>query len=139
MDDIRASIGLVQLSKLKDDLEKRALIRKWYIEELSQINEIIIPFKDYSEFSSNYIFPIIIKNSTAEKRDKIRDKLAEAGIQTSVHYPAVHKFSIYKDFYLELPKTDYVSDNLITLPMYGKLKKEEINLIVNKIRVLIND
>lgn len=139
MDDIRASIGLVQLSKLKDDLEKRALIRKWYIEELSQINEIIIPFKDYSEFSSNYIFPIIIKNSTAEKRDKIRDKLAEAGIQTSVHYPAVHKFSIYKDFYLELPKTDYVSDNLITLPMHGKLKKEEINIIVNKIEVLIND
>jgi len=129
MDDIRATIGLVQLNKLKEDLEKRALIRKWYIEELSQINEIIIPFKDYSEFSSNYIFPIILKNSTAEKRDEIRHKLAEVGIQTSVHYPAVHRFSIYKDFYQELPKTEYVSGNLITLPFYSKLLKEQISLI----------
>jgi len=139
MDDIRASIGLVQLNKLKEDLEKRALIRKWYVEELSQINEIIIPFKDYSEFSSNYIFPIILKNSTAQKRDEIRNKLAEAGIQTSIHYPAVHRFSIYKDFYQELPKTDYVSDNLITLPMHGKLKKEEIDHIISKFKDLDSD
>jgi len=129
MDDIRASIGIVQLDKIKEDLEKRAQIRRWYIKELSQIDEIIIPFKDYSEFSSNYIFPIILKNSTSEKRDKIREKFAEAGIQTSVHYPAVHRFSIYKDFYEELPNTDYVSNNLITLPMYAKLEKEEIDYV----------
>jgi len=135
MDDIRASIGLVQLNKLKGDLEKRALIRKWYIEELSQINEIIIPFKDYSEFSSNYIFPIILKNSTAETRDQIRHKLAQAGIQTSVHYPAVHRFSIYKDFYQELPKSDYVSENLITLPMYSKLNLILIKYICNSIKI----
>jgi len=135
MDDIRASIGLVQLNKLKEDLEKRALIRKWYIEELSQINEIIIPFKDYSEFSSNYIFPIILKNSTAETRDQIRHKLAQAGIQTSVHYPAVHRFSIYKDFYQELPKSDYVSENLITLPMYSKLNLILIKYIYNSIKI----
>lgn len=138
MDDIRASIGIVQLDKIKEDLEKRAQIRRWYIEELSQIKEIIIPFRYYSEFSSNYIFPIVIKNSNSDKRDKIRKKLAEAGIQTSVHYPAVHRFSIYKDFYMELLKTDYVADNLITLPMHAKLKKEEINYIVNKIKVFIN-
>ena len=137
MDDIRATIGLVQLNKLKEDLEKRALIRKWYVEELSQINEIIIPFKDYSEFSSNYIFPIILKNSTAEKRDEIRHKLAEVGIQTSVHYPAVHRFSIYKDFYMELPNTDYVANNLITLPIYANLSYDEIKLIYNNLSKIL--
>jgi dTDP-4-amino-4,6-dideoxygalactose transaminase len=137
MDDIRATIGLVQLNKLKEDLEKRALIRKWYVEELSQINEIIIPFKDYSEFSSNYIFPIILKNSTAEKRDEIRHKLAKVGIQTSVHYPAVHRFSIYKDFYMELPNTDYVANNLITLPIYANLSYDEIKLIYNNLSKIL--
>jgi len=137
MDDIRASIGNVQLDKLQSDLEKRVLVRKWYIEELSQIDEIIIPFKNYSEFSSNYIFPIILKNSNSEKRDKIRSKFAEVGIQTSVHYPAVHHFSIYEKFSANLPFTDFVTDNLITLPMYSKLKKEEINYIVNKIKEFI--
>jgi dTDP-4-amino-4,6-dideoxygalactose transaminase len=132
MDDIRASIGIVQLDKLKYDLIKRAQVRKWYIEKLSNIENIIIPFKSYSEFSSNYIFPIILKNSTFEKRDLFRYKLAEAGIQTSVHYPAVHRFSIYNDFYTELDKTDYVSNNLVTLPMFGSLDESDV-LNISKI------
>ena len=134
MDDIRSSIGIVQLDKIETDLKNRAEVRKFYIKELSEISEIIIPFQDYSEFSSNYIFPVILKNSTDEKRDLIRNKLAEAGIQTSVHYPAVHKFSIYKDFYREMPVTDYITDNLITLPMYANLKKDEVGYICEKLK-----
>ena len=132
MDDIRASIGIVQLDKLETDLRKRAEVRKMYIEELSKIDDLIIPFKDYKGFTSNYIFPIVLKNSNYEKRDSLRNKLAEAGIQTSIHYPAVHRFSIYKDFYKELPKTDYVANNLITLPMYSKITEDEI-LLISKI------
>lgn len=129
MDDIHASIGLVQLDKIEADLEKRSLVRKMYIEKLSLIEGIIIPFKDYTEFSSNYILPIVLKNSTIEKRDKIRELLAEAGIQTSVHYPAVHHFSIYKEFAQSLPNTEYLADNLITLPMYSKLTNEQIGFV----------
>jgi dTDP-4-amino-4,6-dideoxygalactose transaminase len=134
MDDIRASIGIVQLEKLENDIKKRAEIRKIYIEELSEIENVIVPFKDFKEISSNYIFPIVLKNSNFEKRNSVRSKLAEAGIQTSVHYPAVHRFSIYKEFYSELPKTDYVTDNLITLPMYGKLSKDDIVYISQTIK-----
>ncbi|HEY6437829.1 MAG TPA: DegT/DnrJ/EryC1/StrS family aminotransferase [Ignavibacteriaceae bacterium] len=126
MDDIRASIGIVQLDKLENDIKKRAVVRKMYIEELNNITEVIIPFKDHKEFSSNYIFPIVLKNSNFEKRDALRNKLVEAGIQTSIHYPAVHRFSIYKEFYSELPNTNYVTDNLITLPMYGNLNKSDV-------------
>ncbi len=136
MDDIRASIGIVQLKKLKNDLEKRAQIRKWYIEELENLDSIIIPFKNYSEFSSNYIFPIVLKNSTSEKRDWVRNKLAEAGIQTSVHYPAVHRFSIYGSN-KELSYTDYISDNLITLPLYSSLNLNDIQYVIEKLRNLL--
>lgn len=66
-----------------------------YVDVLSKNEKIIVPFSSYNEFASNYIFPIILKDSDYAKREK----LAEAGIQTSVHYPAVHKFSIYKNFY----------------------------------------
>lgn len=137
MDDMRASIGIVQLDKIKNDLSKRSEVRKSYIEELSGINDIIIPFAEYNEFSSNYIFPVVLQNSTSEKRDFIRNKLAEAGIQTSVHYPAVHKFSVYKEFYKELPKTDYVTDNLITLPMYANLQKDEISYVSEQLQIII--
>lgn len=137
MDDIRSSIGIVQLNKIMDDLNKRIEIRKVYINELSKIPGIIIPFKDYNEFSSNYIFPIVLKDSTFDQRDLIRNKLAEKGIQTSVHYPAVHRFSIYKNFYDKLPKTEYVADNLITLPMYSNLSCDAIMYISESLNEVI--
>jgi len=137
MDDIRASIGLVQLDKIEEDLKLRAEIRKLYIKHLDKLDRIIIPFKKYTDFSSNYIFPIVLKDSTFEKRDSIREQLAEAGIQTSVHYPAVHHFSIYKAFYTELPVTDYLVDNFITLPMYSKLTNEQILYGCNSLKGIL--
>ncbi len=131
MDDLRASIGIVQLNKLKDDISKRAEIRQWYINNLTGIDDIIIPFENYSEFSSNYIFPIVLKNSTQEKREILRNKLHNAGIQTSVHYPPVHLFSVYKDEKESLPVTEYFSDCEISLPMHSRLTKDEINYICN--------
>ena len=138
MDDIRASIGCVQMKKLQEDLIKRALVRQRYVEKLSQLDKIIVPFADHQGFVSNYIMPIVLINSTREKRDLIREKIHAAGIQTSVHYPAVHKFSIYKNIGGVLPKTEYVSDNEITLPMYAKLTDNEIDTIVDTVINIVN-
>ena len=104
---------------------------------LLALMQLVYQFKDNHEFSSNYIFPIILKNSDFKIRNKVREQLAEDGIQTSVHYPAVHRFSIYKDFYSSLPITEYVADNLITLPMFGKLQKHQIEMIITKLNLII--
>ncbi len=134
LDDIRATIGIVQFGKLKEDYAKRENVRKQYIKELSDIKEIIIPFKDNEEYVSNYIMPIVLKDSSPENRDALREHLHKNGIQTSVHYPSVHKFSIYHEKNNHLPITDYVVDNEITLPMFGDLTNDDIHLIVNTIK-----
>jgi dTDP-4-amino-4,6-dideoxygalactose transaminase len=134
LDDIRASIGVVQMNKLIPDLVQRVSVRKFYVELLSKIEDLIIPFSDNCEFVSNYIMPIVLKNSTAEKRDSVRDFLHAKGIQTSNHYPAIHRFSVYKDYPANLPITEYVCDNEITLPMYGSLSEEEITYIVETLK-----
>jgi dTDP-4-amino-4,6-dideoxygalactose transaminase len=64
----------------------------------------------------------------------VRKKLAEAGIQTSVHYPAVHRFSIYDLNDKYFPNTSYVADNEITLPMYSNLGKDDINKIILNVK-----
>jgi dTDP-4-amino-4,6-dideoxygalactose transaminase len=134
MDDIRASIGIVQLDKLEQDLKIRAELRSYYEKQLGDTDGIIVPFKGYKYFSSNYIFPVILKDSDVEKRNTVREYLASAGIQTSVHYPAVHRFSIYNEFTVSLPKTEYVADNLITLPMFSKLTFAELDYICIKLK-----
>lgn len=138
MDDLRASIGIAQLYHLKEDLIKRAKVRSLYLRALKNLDRIIIPFADNNEFVSNYIMPVVLTNSTSEERDTIRDKIHQAGVQTSIHYPAIHKFSIYKNYGAILPVSEYVSDNEITLPMYAALTDSEIDYIVSTLNSAIN-
>ncbi len=137
MDDMRSTLGIVQLNKLSDEVTKRAEIRKLYISLLGDNSKIIIPFRTYDEYCTNYIFPIVVKDSDYANRAEIRGKLHDAGIQTSVHYPPVHKFEIYKTNNLKLPLTEYASDNLITLPMYSKLQPEQIEFISNTLNRIL--
>lgn len=139
MDDIRASIGCVQMRKLPQDLEKRVRVRAKYLEVLSGIDGIIVPFADNQEFVSNYIMPVVLKESDSAKRDRVRNYLHSAGIQTSVHYPAIHQFSIYKGYGAVLPETEYVTDNEITLPMYAALTDEQISYIGEKFEEALNE
>jgi dTDP-4-amino-4,6-dideoxygalactose transaminase len=138
MDDLRASIGVAQLRHLKEDLIKRSLVRSWYLEALKDIDTIIIPFTDNKEFVSNYIMPIVLKDSTSKQRNLIRDEIHLKGIQTSIHYPAVHQFSAYKEFYSELPKTDQVASSEITLPIYSKLDNCQVNFIADTLREILS-
>ena len=133
MDDLRASLGIVQLKKLEGDIQIRSKVRGQYIKSLSRLRKVIIPFKDNVNKSSNYIFPIVLKDSNVNKRDKIRGYLDSKGIQTSVHYPSVHRFSIYNSNKIKLPVSEYVSDNLITLPMYSSLTNLEVNYICTEL------
>ncbi len=139
MDDIRAAIAIEQLKKLPEDLERRIHVRERYINKISKIDGVVIPFLDNNEFVSNYIFPIVLMDSTMGRRDKIREYLHSAGIQTSVHYPAVHAFSTYKDLGYVLPQTEYVTNNEITLPMYAALTDEQIDFIADTLERSLND
>lgn len=138
LDDIRASIAIEQLKKLPGDLEKRILVRKRYVENLSKIKGVVVPFADCSEFTSNYIMPVVLTQGSKDDRDAIREKIHAAGIQTSVHYPAIHKFSIYKDYGAVLPQTEYVTDHEITLPMYAALTMEQVDFICETVNKAIN-
>lgn len=133
MDDIRAAIAIEQLKKLPKDLEARVAVRRWYVERLVNNPRLAVPFADCKEFTSNYIFPIVLLDSTKDKRNALREYIHAAGIQTSVHYPAGHRFSTYKGLGVVLPKTDYVADNEVTLPMYAALTKEQVDFICDTV------
>jgi len=137
IDDIRGALILSQLDKLKADTDKRKYLRGIYCEQLKNNPKIIVPYDLYEERTSNYIFPILLKDSTEEKRNNVRDQLRREGIETSVHYPAVHRFSIYRRFSCQLPKTDYIAKNEITLPLFYSLEEENIAHITFALKKII--
>lgn len=138
LDDIHAAIAIEQLKKLPGDLDTRLAVRARYVERLSKIANVVVPFADNTEFVSNYIMPIVITKGTVEDRDKMREAIHAAGIQTSVHYPAIHRFSIYKEYGAVLPQAEYVTDHEITLPMYAALTMEQVDFICDTVDKVVN-
>ena len=104
-------------------------MRQHYVEQLVNVKDVVVPFAENKEFVSNYIMPVVITKGDASYRDAVREKVHAAGIQTSVHYPAVHRFSVYKGYPAVLPQTEYVTDHEITLPMYAALTMDQVDLI----------
>jgi len=136
MDDIRAALALAQFEKLDGILNGRMKIRSRYMELLRGMNGVIVPFENFEGASSNYIFPIVLKEGGAERRELVRAKLKEAGVQTSVHYPAVHRFSVYHQNG-NLPETEHIADHEITLPLFDSLTNDEQAYIADCLRSAI--
>jgi dTDP-4-amino-4,6-dideoxygalactose transaminase len=134
MDDLRAAIGRVQLRRLQADIVRRQALRNRYVTQLTGLDGVVIPYHHHrhSDVSSNYIFPIVLVDP--ERRDELRNRLRHAGIETSVHYPAVHKFSVYQDRATTLAQTEYVASAEITLPLYYRLRMQDVDFVCQTIR-----
>lgn len=130
LDEIRSAIGIEQLKKLKKNNQKRKKIYKWYVDALKDNDNIIIPFTDrVLKQATPHIMPLIIKDNYQETKQKLKD----AGIQTSKHYDLIPTFTLYKGSKFR-SKIKYIK-NILTLPMYPGIKKEDIRLI----RKIINE
>lgn len=131
IDEIHAALARCQLNKLKKGNERRRLAAIRYKNALSKIDKITIPFADYS-FSANYhIYPILLNKSI--NRHSLMVYLRSKGIQTSIHYPPVHKFSYYKTVMGDhiLRNTDSVSRHELTLPMYAGITGAQIDYVAD--------
>lgn len=134
IDDIHSALVLAQLRKLKADTEKRGQLRKIYLEELSGVEAISIPYASHCQQPSHYIMPVMLRAGGLARREELRRKLAVEGIQTSVHYPAAHRFSIYRGQSSELPITERVADHELTLPLYSTMTPEMVRLVADAVK-----
>jgi dTDP-4-amino-4,6-dideoxygalactose transaminase len=135
IDEIRSAIGIVQLDKLKLFNEKRKQLVQIYNEKLVGIKEVSIPFEKNQDTSAHHIFPLLLDE--AINRQQFMEHMKGNGIQTSIHYPPAHLFTIYrKKFkYKEglLPVTENVAMREITLPLYPAMSKNDVHYICDVI------
>lgn len=139
MDDVRGALAVAQLAKLKPGIRKRSGKRRAYLQALRDVSDIHIPYRDYAHSASHYIFPIVLKEGGAARRDAVRARLAEAGIETSVHYPAVHRFSYYAPYARPLPRTEFVADHELTLPLYEGFAESDIAFVADALGKALRD
>ncbi len=141
INEIASSIGIIQLEKLDYNNSKRRIVVENYIKNLKKISEIHIPFTNQKGTFSYHIFPIILSKQIS--RYDLMDELKNKGIQTSIHYPPIHLFTYYKKLfdYNEgmLPKTEFVGNNTISLPLYSGMSDNQIKMVLDSIITIMNN
>jgi dTDP-4-amino-4,6-dideoxygalactose transaminase len=138
MDELRAAVGLVQLSNLQQWNEKRRDLSHFYRQILAtHIPEVIVPFSKEHETAA-HLMPILLPNGV--NRQKVMGRLREAGIQSSIHYPPIHHFSYYRERFpgVRLPMTEEFCARELTLPLHPSLTENDVERVVESLQKAID-
>ena len=130
MNDLAASIGLVQLEKLDKMNEKRSSIINYYIKNIN--NDLIIPLLPYnSEKYSYWLFGIRV-----EKKNESIVYLKSKGIATGCHYTPLTMQPLFKKFASPCPVSENEYLRMITLPLHADLSIQEVDYIIDHLNKL---
>jgi dTDP-4-amino-4,6-dideoxygalactose transaminase len=125
MDELRSAIGHCQLRKVDSFNAKRRQVFRWYAEDLAHNPRVIVPFRDRDlQTATCHIMPVLISRGATSVRERLKD----AGIQTSRHYDLVTRFTAYKEY------RDFQStidpEQIVTLPLSPQMTREHVSEIV---------
>jgi dTDP-4-amino-4,6-dideoxygalactose transaminase len=131
LDEIRAAIGRVQLSRVERQNAERARVVAFYRAALDGTNGLKMPLPPNPDTAPAHHLAVVL-TPPARSRDDVRAFLAERRIQTSVHYPPIHRFSAYRELGARrpLPTTEDVAERLVTLPLYPHMTDDDALAVV---------
>lgn len=140
MTDVTASIGLVQLDRYPDLLEKRRKLIKRYEEALAELPVTWLRHSGEHFQSSGHLFLLRLTGFSVEERNRTLLEMEERGISCNVHYKPLPMLTAYKNLGLQLndcPNAYAMYENELTLPLHTGLTKDDIDYIVQNLREVL--
>lgn len=136
IDEPRAALATKRLERLDYENARRAELNARYREEFAE-RGLECPLPPRPELASaHHLFCILLPPGA--DRQSFRDTLAGAGIQTSMHYPPVHKFAIYAGpDEPRLPATDCYAQRTVTLPMFPHMSERQQTLVIRAVEAAL--
>jgi dTDP-4-amino-4,6-dideoxygalactose transaminase len=131
LDEPRAALLLSRLQRLEADIARRRELTVRYRELLTQLDGVNVPFEDGDVASSScYVMPIMIEEDG--RQAEVSRRLRERGIQTSIFYPSIHRFTAYRERFpdVSLPVTELASRTELTLPFYPHMTHDDQDRVV---------
>lgn len=130
--DVAAMVGLGQLPHLEEFTRlRRELVRQYFrlLAPLAQNLGIGLPVPDFSG-SNWHMFQVMLPERPGfPPRARIMEHMAKSGIGTGVHYPAIHRFSLYRNLGWkdgDFPHAERAGRNILTLPLFPTMTSMDV-------------
>ena len=141
LSDILASLGISQLSKLNQFVDKRRKMVERYSQAFSGDPRFSVLQENPESFAAFHLFPLFINFNTVKKdKKRIFADLLKKGIKLQVHYIPVHLHPYYRQLGLKLgdfPHAEKFYESEISLPLHPNLTDNDIKYIIRSVNEVI--
>lgn len=128
MNDLAATLGLVQLSKLGEANRQRRRLVDRYREAFDAVDGI--EFTPAKPYACNSCYNAVLKVD-AEIRDELCGHLDQNGIDSNVHYYPNHLLPLYRPYTTRLPVTEAQWPRILSIPLFPSLRTREQDQVID--------
>ena len=137
LDEIRAAIGIEQLRKLPVfNVRREERVERYRHLIAEKLPRVRVPFARRNTDSSYHIFPVLLPGDEEVRNNALR-RMADLGIQCSMHYRPIHMFSAYAGAVADVPVTDRIAPSILTLPLFPSLSDAQMDLVVEGLQACL--
>ncbi len=141
LSSMSAALGISQLKKVDTIIQMRRKNAEYLNKSFKSFDNIVVPEPPTCNFFSVYQMYTIRVLDGKLKRDNLMNYLSEKGISSRIYFDPVHKYSVFKNIVQEdifLPNTEELTSQVLTLPLYPHMSKNELDYIVNNVKTFFN-
>ncbi|MGA7240355.1 MAG: DegT/DnrJ/EryC1/StrS family aminotransferase [Bryobacteraceae bacterium] len=141
MSDIQAAIGIHQLRKLNQFVERRALLASMYHEAFADMDELETPPDNLLCRHAWHLYILRLNLSTCGvDRGEFIQKLKQKGIGASVHFipiPMLRYFARLPLAQYAVPRARDLFPRIISLPLYPAMTDEQVQYVAHEVREIV--
>jgi perosamine synthetase len=137
LDDVRAAIGVAQLEKLDEILERRSDVADRYMRLLADVPGLGLPCPDDADHVRSWFVYVVALPDGAD-REPVVEALRERGVQTARYLPCIHLQSYMRERYGfregMCPVAEAASARTLALPFHAGLEGDDQEYVAESLR-----
>ena len=138
MTDLQAAIGLVELDRYQENLDRRKVIFEAYDAAFQNESWALTPlYHTDTKVSSFHLYQLRIDGASEQQRDAIMQAIFDQDVSVNVHFLPLPTLTAYKKRGYDInnyPETWNKYHNEISLPVYFALTDEQVQTVVNAVK-----
>lgn len=131
--EINCALGLAQMARLEEILQKRADVASAYHQRLSAYPELSLPPLEVAAGRISWFVYVVRLTAafTPDHRDQILHALEAASIGCARYFAPIHLQRAYADFPATqpLPVTEFVASRTIALPFFNRINDSQLRTV----------
>jgi len=133
---ILAALGISQIKKVEKLIKMRREKAGIYNKHLCELHQIRVPNDSGESYSVYQLYTIRLIDENYS-RNSLQEYLTRKGILSKIYFDPIHEYSIFKNLGYEgidLPNTDKISSEVLSLPIYPHMTQDELNYVIASVK-----